>query len=102
MLKPERSLFRDQFERIHQPDGKPGAPMARLLDHFDLAVKLAGVDHVGIGSDYDGVSSVPVGMADISRLPNLTDGLLERGHDGTTVTKILGANNLRLFKQTLR
>ena len=71
-------------------------------DHFDLAAKLAGVDHVGIGSDYDGVSSVPIGMDDISRLPNLTDGLLERGHDENTVTKMLGANNLRLFKQTLR
>ncbi len=102
MLKPERSLFRDQFERIHQPDGKPGAPMNRLLDHFDLAVKLAGADHVGIGSDYDGVSSVPIGMDDISRLPNLTHGLLERGHNENTVTKMLGANNLRLFKQTLR
>jgi membrane dipeptidase len=102
MLKPERSLFRDQFERIHQPDGKPGVPMDRLLDHFDLAVKLAGADHVGIGSDYDGVSSVPIGMDDISRLPNLTHGLLERGHDEYAVTKMLGANNLRLFKQVLR
>ena len=102
MLKPERSLFRDQFERIHQPDGKPGAPMDRLLDHFDLAVTLAGVDHVGIGSDYDGVSSVPVGMDDISSLPYLTDGLLDRGHDKNTVTKMLGTNNLRLFKRTLR
>jgi len=102
MLKPERSLFSDQFERIHQPDGKPGAPMDRLLDHFDLAVTLGGVDHVGIGSDYDGVSSVPVGMDDISRLPYLTDGLLDRGHDKNTVIKMLGANNLRLFKQTLR
>jgi|TARA_B110000263_G_scaffold153613_1_gene133323 membrane dipeptidase len=102
MLKPERSQFRDHFERIHQPDGKPGAPMSRLLDHFDLAVKLAGRDNVGIGSDYDGVSSVPIGMDDISRLPNLTRGLLERGHDEKTVTKILGGNNLRLFKQVLR
>ena len=76
--------------------------MDRLLDHFDLAVKLAGADHVGIGSDYDGVSSVPIGMDDISRLPNLTHGLLERGHDENTVTKMLGANNLRLFKQVLR
>ena len=63
---------------------------------------LAGVGHVGIGSDYDGVSSVPVGMDDISRLPYLTDGLLDRGHDKNTVIKMLGANNLRLFKQTLR
>ncbi|MCH7642956.1 MAG: dipeptidase [Chloroflexi bacterium] len=102
MLNPERSMFRDPFERIHNPDGKPGAPFDRLLDHFDLALRLAGADCVGIGSDYDGVSSVPVGMDDISRLPVLTAGLLERGHDEKTVQKVLGANNLRLFKEALR
>ncbi|MDA1258405.1 MAG: dipeptidase [Chloroflexi bacterium] len=102
MLNPERSQFRDPFERIHKPDDKPGAPFDRLLDHFDLAIRLAGADSVGIGSDYDGVSSVPIGMDDISRLPNLTRGLLERGHNETTVQNVLGANDLRLFKRALR
>ena len=102
MLNPDRSQFRDPFERIHKPDGRPGAPFDRLLDHFDLALRLAGAEHVGIGSDYDGVSSVPIGMDDISRLPVLTAGLLGRGHDEEAVVKVLGANNLRLFKEAFR
>jgi membrane dipeptidase len=100
-LNPDQSQFQDPFQRIHNPDGSTGSPFDRLMDHFDHALRLAGPDGVGIGSDYDGISSTPTGMDDISRLPRLTQGLLERGHSEDTVRKVLGLNNLRLFREAL-
>jgi membrane dipeptidase len=75
----------------------PQTSLAKLLDHFDHALKVAGPDHVGIGADWDGVSSLPKGMDDITRLPALTRGLLERGHSEETVRKVLGENLLRVM-----
>ena len=68
-----------------------------LLDHFDHAVQVAGPDHVGLGADWDGVGSMPEQLDDVSQLPNLTRGLLERGHSPETVRKILGENLLRVM-----
>ena len=88
-----RALFRDaQAERE-----LPRAPLAVLLDHFDHAIAVAGPDHVGLGADWDGVPSMPEGLEDVSRLPVLTRGLLERGHSEDTVRKILGENLLRVL-----
>jgi membrane dipeptidase len=70
-----------------------------LIDHFDHIAKVAGIDHVGIGSDFDGVPSLPVGMEDISKLPNITYELLKRGYSENDVRKILGENFLRAFEQ---
>ncbi len=75
----------------------PRTSMAVLLDHFDHALRVAGPDHVGIGADWDGVVSMPEGMGDVSRLPALTAGLLERGHSPETVRKVLGENLLRVM-----
>ena len=66
-----------------------------LLDQIDHAVQVAGVDHVGLGSDFDGVPSLPVGMEDATRLPWITYGLLKRGYAEGDVRKILGLNTLR-------
>ena len=69
-----------------------------VLDHFDHIVKLAGIDHVGIGSDYDGVGdSLPAGLKDVSSYPNLVAGLLRRGYSEEDVRKILGENLLRVW-----
>jgi membrane dipeptidase len=73
----------------------PQTSLDVLLDHFDHAIAVAGPDHVGIGADWDGVPSMPRGMEDITKLPNLTLGLLERGHSEETVVKVLGENLLR-------
>ena len=74
-------------------------PLSRLLDHFEHAVKVAGVDHVGLGSDFDGVDDmVPEGMEDISRIPNLVRGLMERGFSDADILKILGGNTLRVMR----
>ncbi|MGB5628890.1 MAG: dipeptidase [Woeseiaceae bacterium] len=77
----------------------PYASLDDVLDHFDHVVKLAGVDHVGIGSDYDGVGdSLPTGLKDVSSYPNLIAGLLERGYSEEDIRKILGENVLRVWE----
>jgi len=74
-------------------------PLSRLLDHFEHAVKIAGVDHVGMGSDFDGVDDMlPEGMEDISQMPKLVSGLMERGFSDADILKILGGNTLRVMR----
>ena len=78
-------------------------PLSRLLDHFDHAVKVAGVDHVGLGSDFDGADDMfPEGMEDISKIPNLVRGLAERGYSDDDILKILGGNALRVMREVER
>jgi membrane dipeptidase len=75
-------------------------PLSKVLDHFDHAVKVAGIDHVGLGSDFDGVNEqLPAGLEDISKIPSLVRGLLERGYSDADVEKILGGNTLRVMRQ---
>jgi membrane dipeptidase len=73
-----------------------------LLDHFDRAIEIAGPEHVGIGADWDGVASMPIGMEEIADLPSLTAGLLARGHSSDTVRKLLGENLLRVLESAER
>ena len=74
-----------------------------MLDHFDHVVALTGIDHVGIGSDYDGVGdSLPVGLKDVSQFPNLIEGLLQRGYSEEDIRKILGENVLRVWAEVER
>ncbi|MFM8353321.1 MAG: membrane dipeptidase, partial [Gammaproteobacteria bacterium] len=76
----------------------PYATIDDVLDHIDRAVALAGIDHVGIGSDYDGVGdSLPIGLKDVSTFPALIDGLLRRGYDEQAISQILGGNVLRVW-----
>jgi membrane dipeptidase len=78
-------------------------PLGRLLDHFDHAIKIAGIDHVGLGSDFDGVSGqLPEGMEDISKIPNLVRGLMERGYSDEDILKVLGGNTLRVMGEVER
>lgn len=72
--------------------------LSQLADHIDYIVKLAGDDYVGIGSDYDGVSSLPVGMEDVTTYPKITEELLRRGYSKKSIRKILGENVLRVMK----
>src|ERR1035441_8217021 len=75
-------------------------PLSRLLDHFEHAVTVAGVDHVGLGSDFDGADDMfPEGMEDISKTPNLVRGLMERGFSDEDILKILGGNTLRVMRE---
>jgi membrane dipeptidase len=98
---PPREELRDPFDYIAWPCPDPGPPFETLMAQFNHAIELAGPDHVGIGSDYDGMTQTPVGVEDISKLPRVTEGLLASGHSEADVRKVLGGNNLQLFRETL-
>ncbi len=83
--------------RAQFPTAEP-PPLDVLVAHIRHAVDVAGADHVGLGSDFDGVPCVPRGIDDVSKLPNLTYALLAAGLDEATVRKVLGANLLRVFR----
>jgi membrane dipeptidase len=73
-------------------------PLSLLMDHLDHIVKLVGVDHVGLGSDFDGVTSTPKGLDDVSSFPLITQALRKRGYSKKEVKKILGENFIRVFR----
>ncbi|MND83191.1 Membrane dipeptidase [compost metagenome] len=75
------------------------APMSKLLDHIDYLVKKVGIEHVAVGSDFDGIESAPQGLEDVSKFPFLTKGLLERGYNKADIAKIMGQNFLRILKE---
>jgi len=78
----------------------PRPPFKALIDHIDHIAKVAGVDHVGLGSDFDGVSgATPQGMDSAADLPKITQALLDRGYGADDIKKILGGNLLRVFRQ---
>jgi membrane dipeptidase len=95
----ETYLYRE-YPRIYAEEHGP-LPYASLddvLDHFDHIVNLVGIDHVGIGSDYNGVGdTLPIGLKDVSSYPNLVAGLLRRGYSEEDIRKILGENLLRVW-----
>jgi membrane dipeptidase len=86
------------FEKY--PDEVKGLrpPLSLLLDHLDYIVKLVGVDHVGLGSDFDGVNSLPEGLEGVEDFPKITEELVKRGYSNKEIRKILGGNLLRVFK----
>ena len=73
-----------------------------LLDHIDHIATIAGIDHVGIGSDYDGVPALPKQLEDVSTYPVITQGLLDRGYSEESIRKILGGNMLRVLEAVER
>jgi membrane dipeptidase len=78
------------------------ATIDTVIKHIDYIKKRVGIDYVAIGSDYDGMGSAPVGLEDVSKLPNLTSALLRHGYSIAEVRKILGENYLRVFKQVCK
>ncbi len=83
---------------------EPKGPMKRgtihdLIDHIDHIVEVAGIDHVGLGSDYDGVSTLPTQLDDVASYPFITQALLDRGYSESDIKKVLGENLLRVMKK---
>jgi len=77
------------------------ATLDDAADCIDHIVKVAGIDHVGIGSDFDGVPSVPLGLEDVSKMPALTVAWLKRGYTEQEIRKIMGENDLRVIREVL-
>jgi membrane dipeptidase len=97
--KPVNYLEVDRIEREWMAK-LPRPPFKVLIDHIDHIAKVAGVDHVGLGSDFDGVSgATPQGMDSAADLPKITQALLDRGYSTEDIKKILGGNLLRVFRQ---
>ncbi|HEY0678088.1 MAG TPA: dipeptidase [Chitinophagaceae bacterium] len=98
-LNPE-PYFADSklFEKYADEVKSLRPPLSALLDHLDHIVKIAGTDHVGLGSDFDGINSSPQQLDDVTAFPLITDELLKRGYSKKDVRKILGGNFIRVFE----
>src|ERR1051326_6262373 len=90
-------MARDRVRQREYVRRLPPVKVSRIVDHIDHIVKLAGIDHVGIGSDFDGVQITTSDLATVADLPNLTKELLRRGYSERDVDKILGGNMLRVM-----
>jgi membrane dipeptidase len=92
----------DKLTREAVEQGKlPRVDASKIIEHIDHAVKVAGIDHVGLGSDFDG-ANMPYGMEDATKLPYITDALLKKGYSDGDVKKILGENTLRVMSEVER
>jgi membrane dipeptidase len=89
---------REAMDAWRKSHPEPPATLAQVADHIDHVRKMAGVDHIGYGSDFDGITSTPVGLENVSTFPALTAELLRRGYSDSDVKKILGGNLLRVMR----
>jgi membrane dipeptidase len=114
--KPERQKAQDAMEAEYKAKGLPvpytasdkidrefaakigRAPFNSLIDHFDHVIKVAGIDHVGIGTDFDGIPVPPDGIDSAADLPKVTAALMARGYTAEDMKKLLGGNLLRVFR----
>lgn len=106
----QQQLIRNQFpgneayasaalERWRAENPEPRATLSQVADHIDHIRKVAGIDHVGLGGDFDGITSVVQGLEDVSTYPDLTAELLRRGYSDEDVKKVIGLNVLRAWRQ---
>jgi len=92
----------DHIVREMMEAGKlPKVDWTKIVEHIDHAVKIAGIDHVGLGSDFDG-AIMPLGMEDVTHIPQITDALLKKGYSESDIRKILGENTLRVLSEVQR
>jgi membrane dipeptidase len=109
-LDPRFRASKDSIDRLFETEAQrdaavrtvPRPSLSVLLDHIDHIARVAGVDHVGLGSDFDGVGGLlPAGMDDVTRMPIIAQGLLDRGYSERDIRKILGGNMLRVMQRVL-
>ncbi len=98
---PDPAARKQAIETWYRTEGAklPRGTIKDVADHIDHIVKVAGIDHVGIGSDFDGSTRWPEGLEDVSSYPRLTEELLRRGYSESDVHKILGGDILRVFRE---
>jgi membrane dipeptidase len=99
---PNDREFREAFAAWRKQHPFPTGSVHTVVDHIEHIVKTAGVDHVGLGSDFDGIGAVPRQLEDVSCYPYITQELLNRGHSREAILKILGGNLLRVLRQAER
>lgn len=87
-------------KKYPEESGRLRPPLTVLIDHIDYMVKLMGIDHVGLGSDFDGIESAPIGLEGVQDFPKITQALIDRGYSKKDVGKILGGNFMRVLKAT--
>jgi membrane dipeptidase len=98
----ERTEYQEGVRKLMAANPLPKVSWTVIVDHIDHMVKVAGIDHVGIGSDFDGIPSTPEGMEDVSKLPAIPAELKRRGYSDTDVKKIMGENFMRVFGEAER
>jgi membrane dipeptidase len=86
------------MERWRAENPEPRATLTQVADHIDHVRKVAGIDHIGLGGDFDGITTVVQGLEDVSKYPDLTAELLRRGYSDQDIRKILGQNILRVMR----
>src|SRR6185369_2899409 len=96
----QASIERDRIQRISLSE-TDSVSYERIVDHIEHVIKVAGEDHVGLGSDFDGIPATPRGMKTVAELPNLTRALRRRGHHDDIIRKILGGNVMRVCQEVL-
>jgi len=94
---PER--LAEESDKLEGSISAAAPAVSKLIDHIDHIVKIAGIDHVGLGPDFDGANDFPEGARDVSMYPNITYELLKRGYSEQDIRKVLGENLLRVFAQ---
>jgi membrane dipeptidase len=95
----QKKMARDRVRIREYAKRLPPVSLARVVDHIDYIVKLIGIDHVGLGSDFDGIQATPTDLATVADLPKLTAELLRRGYSADDINKILGGNMLRVMEE---
>jgi membrane dipeptidase len=96
---PEEEKFREAMRQWVKENDYPNGTVHTVVDHIERVVKLAGIDHVGLGSDYDGITKTPAQLDDVSTYPYITQELLNRGYKEDDIRKILGGNVLRVLRE---
>jgi len=94
--------FNDRIALFYEQNPKVETSVSDVADHIEHVIELVGIDHVGIGSDFDGISSAPTGLEDVSTYPNLIEELLRRGLSDQDIRKICGENLLRVWSEVER
>lgn len=96
---PDPKAYAKASKAYFQEHPLPRGTISDVVDHIDYLVKTAGVDHVGLGADFDGVDRLPVGLDDVSSYPKITEELLKRGYTDADIHKILSGNVIRAFRE---
>jgi membrane dipeptidase len=95
---PDEKQFQEAYQAWEKSNPIPRGSIYDVVNHIEHIIKVAGIDHVGIGSDFDGINSVPEQLEDVSKYPLITQELLNRGYKKNDILKILGGNFMRVFR----